>query len=142
MYLNQNAGLSSCLPSSAEFSASLSRLLDIQRMIPAPVTGSHNEQIINWQDPSCSRYKYSNGSAIPLAVEGFVQTTEGQTVLLVPPDSLTLKVPPKTPAFFNPAAKLNRDLSITAYRAFLSSLKSRTFADGFAGACGALISAL
>jgi tRNA (guanine26-N2/guanine27-N2)-dimethyltransferase len=68
-----------------------------------------------------------------LAVEGFVQTTEGGTVLLVPPDSLSLKVPPKTPAFFNPAARLSRDLSITAYRAFIPSLKSKTFADGFAG---------
>ncbi len=68
-----------------------------------------------------------------MAVEGFVQTTEGGTVLLVPPDSLTSKVPPKTPAFFNPVARLSRDLSITAYRAYLPSLKSKTFADGFAG---------
>ena len=48
----------------------------------------------------------------------FVQTVEGKTTLLVPPLSLTERVPPKTPAFFNPAAKLNRDLSILAYRAF------------------------
>ena len=68
-----------------------------------------------------------------MQAEGFVRTTEGRTVLLVPPESLTAKVPPKTPAFFNPAARLSRDLSITAYRAFLPSLTSRTFADGFAG---------
>ncbi|HKU49500.1 MAG TPA: hypothetical protein VJP79_06095 [Nitrososphaera sp.] len=67
---------------------------------------------------------------------GFVQTTEGGTALLVPAESLTAKVPPKTPAFFNPVARLSRDLSITAYRAFLPSLikeEDRTFADGFAG---------
>jgi tRNA (guanine26-N2/guanine27-N2)-dimethyltransferase len=68
-----------------------------------------------------------------MQAEGFVRSTEGRTVLLVPPESLTAKVPPKTPAFFNPAARLSRDLSITAYRAFLPSLTSRTFADGFAG---------
>lgn len=63
----------------------------------------------------------------------FVQTTEGQTRLLVPRLSLTAKVPPKTPAFFNPSAKLNRDLSILAYRAFLPRLKEKTFADAFTG---------
>ncbi len=65
--------------------------------------------------------------------EGFIQTTEGRTALVVPSASLTEKVPPKTPAFFNPAAKFSRDLSIVAYRAFLPMLPSRTFADGFAG---------
>lgn len=68
-----------------------------------------------------------------MQVEGFVRTTEGRTVLLVPAESLTAKVPPKTPAFFNPVARLSRDLSLTAYRAFLPSLTSKTFADGFAG---------
>lgn len=66
-------------------------------------------------------------------MEGFAETKEGRTTLLVPPESLTAKVPPKTPAFFNPAAKLNRDLSIIAYRAYLPSLPSKTFADGFSG---------
>jgi tRNA (guanine26-N2/guanine27-N2)-dimethyltransferase len=66
-------------------------------------------------------------------VEGFTQTVEGQTKLLVPPASLTERVPPKVPAFFNPAAKINRDLSVLAYRAYLPNLKERTFADGFAG---------
>ncbi len=53
--------------------------------------------------------------------------------MLVPQSSLTEKVPPKTPAFFNPAAKLNRDLSILAYRAFAPSLSRKTFADSFTG---------
>src|SRR5574341_1873081 len=58
---------------------------------------------------------------------------EGQTKLLVPALSLTERVPPKAPAFFNPAARLNRDLSILAYRAFAPRLKERTLADGFTG---------
>jgi len=64
---------------------------------------------------------------------GFVKTVEGGTKLLVPELSLTAKVPPKTPAFFNPAAKLNRDLSILAYRAIAPSLPAKTFADSFTG---------
>lgn len=64
----------------------------------------------------------------------FVRTVEGRATLLVPQSSLTEKVPPKTPAFFNPAAKLNRDLSVLAYRAFASSLgRRKTFADSFTG---------
>jgi tRNA (guanine26-N2/guanine27-N2)-dimethyltransferase len=58
---------------------------------------------------------------------------EGSTTFLVPQSSLTEKVPPKTPAFFNPAAKLNRDLSVLAYRAFAPSLGRKTFADSFTG---------
>ncbi|HXV45158.1 MAG TPA: tRNA (guanine(10)-N(2))-dimethyltransferase [Nitrososphaera sp.] len=63
----------------------------------------------------------------------FVRTVEGRTTFLVPQSSLTEKVPPKTPAFFNPAAKLNRDLSVLAYRAFAPSLGGKTFADSFTG---------
>ena len=62
-----------------------------------------------------------------------VEVVEGKTRLLVPRLSLTEKVPPKTPAFFNPAARFNRDLSVLAYRAFAPRLKERTLADGFAG---------
>lgn len=68
--------------------------------------------------------------------EGFVETVEGRTRLLVPALSLTERVPPKVPAFFNPAAKLNRDLSVLAYRAYAPRLKKeeeRTLADGFTG---------
>lgn len=53
--------------------------------------------------------------------------------MLVPALSLTERVPPKTPAFFNPAAKLNRDLSVLAYRVFAPRLKEHTLADGFTG---------
>ncbi|MGI0039692.1 MAG: tRNA (guanine-N1)-methyltransferase [Nitrososphaera sp.] len=76
-----------------------------------------------------------NKYGIPPAsgVEGFTQTVEGQTRLLVPELSLTERVPPKVPAFFNPAAKLNRDLSVLAYRAYAPRLDEKTFADGFGG---------
>jgi tRNA (guanine26-N2/guanine27-N2)-dimethyltransferase len=64
----------------------------------------------------------------------FVRTVEGKTILIVPRSSLTAKVPAKIPAFFNPAAKLNRDLSILAYSAFsASSSGKKTFADSFTG---------
>jgi tRNA (guanine26-N2/guanine27-N2)-dimethyltransferase len=71
--------------------------------------------------------------SVALHPKGFLQTTEGRTALLVPSGSLTEKVPPKTPAFFNPVGKFSRDLSLIAYGAFLPMLPSRTFADGFAG---------
>lgn len=63
----------------------------------------------------------------------FVRAVEGRTILLVPQSSLTDKVPAKTPAFFNPAAKLNRDLSVLAYRCYAPSLARKTFADSFTG---------
>jgi tRNA (guanine26-N2/guanine27-N2)-dimethyltransferase len=67
--------------------------------------------------------------------EEIVETIEGKTRLLVPAVSLTEKVPPKVPAFFNPSAKLNRDISIVAYRAFIQDLKKnkKTLADSFSG---------
>jgi tRNA (guanine26-N2/guanine27-N2)-dimethyltransferase len=58
---------------------------------------------------------------------------EGKTTLLVPESSLTDRVPSKTPAFFNPAAKQNRDLSVLAYRAYAPSLPSKSFADPLGG---------
>jgi tRNA (guanine26-N2/guanine27-N2)-dimethyltransferase len=63
----------------------------------------------------------------------FVKTVEGETMLVVPYSSLTAKVLPKVPAFFNPAAKFNRDLSILAYNAFAHSSEKKTFADSFTG---------
>jgi tRNA (guanine26-N2/guanine27-N2)-dimethyltransferase len=63
----------------------------------------------------------------------FVRTIEGRTILMVPESSITSKVPSKIPAFFNPAAKLNRDLSILAYCAFAASSRKKTFADSFTG---------
>ena len=47
------------------------------------------------------------------------EITEGRTRLLVPGGSLAGAAPPRTPAFFNPRARLNRDLSMAAYAAFL-----------------------
>ena len=66
--------------------------------------------------------------------EKLVETIEGTTKILVPEKSLDEKVPPKEPAFFNPAAKLNRDFSILAYSAFWENFdKPKIFLDGLAG---------
>jgi tRNA (guanine26-N2/guanine27-N2)-dimethyltransferase len=67
--------------------------------------------------------------------EEIVETIEGKTRLLVPAVSLSEKVTPKVPAFFNPSAKLNRDISIIAYRAFIQYLKKnkKSLADSFSG---------
>jgi len=63
-----------------------------------------------------------------------VEIKEGTTKILVPEKSLDEKVPPKEPAFFNPAAKLNRDFSILAYSAFWENFdKPKIFLDGLAG---------
>jgi tRNA (guanine26-N2/guanine27-N2)-dimethyltransferase len=60
--------------------------------------------------------------------------TEGSTQILVPKDALKNKVPPHDPAFFNPRAKLSRDLSIVAYAAFLKNFDGpKTFLDGLSG---------
>lgn len=61
------------------------------------------------------------------------EIVEGSTKLLVPRLSLTEKVPPKSPAFFNPNARLNRDLSILAYRAYVEQADNRRMADMLAG---------
>jgi tRNA (guanine26-N2/guanine27-N2)-dimethyltransferase len=71
-------------------------------------------------------------------MDNFIQITEGQTKLLVPKNSLEEKVPPHFPAFFNPLARLNRDLSIYIYRLFLDEYSNNknnqiTFADAFGG---------
>jgi len=61
---------------------------------------------------------------------------EGCTELLVPKASLEEKVPPHYPAFFNPLAKLNRDISMYLYKAFLTYKESSeeiTFADALGG---------
>ncbi len=62
------------------------------------------------------------------------QVTEGETVLYVPKSSLGTNVPPRTPAFFNPFAEMNRDLSMAAYRVFAKEkIPPVTFADSLAG---------
>jgi len=59
---------------------------------------------------------------------------EGDTKLIVPKKSITDKVPPKEPAFFNPKAKLNRDFSILAYAAFLKKFQGpKIFLEGLSG---------
>ncbi|MCV0366120.1 MAG: tRNA (guanine-N1)-methyltransferase [Nitrosopumilus sp.] len=66
--------------------------------------------------------------------ESFQEIIEGKTKLLVPKKSITEKVPPKKPAFFNPKAKLNRDFSIIAYSAFLKNFKGpKIFLEGLSG---------
>lgn len=51
--------------------------------------------------------------------EEFSLMREGSTTLLVPSESLHTKVPPRTPAFFNPAARLSRDISTLVYSSFI-----------------------
>jgi tRNA (guanine26-N2/guanine27-N2)-dimethyltransferase len=72
------------------------------------------------------------------SMDDFIQIIEGQTKLLVPKNSLDVKVPPHYPAFFNPLASLNRDLSIYLYNIFLDDYYNKkntliTFADSFGG---------
>ncbi len=66
--------------------------------------------------------------------ESFQEIIEGKTKLLVPKKSMTEKVPPKKPAFFNPKAKLNRDFSIIAYAGFLKNFEGpKIFLEGLSG---------
>lgn len=66
--------------------------------------------------------------------ESFQEIIEGKTKLLVPKKSITEKVPPKKPVFFNPKAKLNRDFSVIAYAAFLKNFQGpKIFLEGLAG---------
>jgi tRNA (guanine26-N2/guanine27-N2)-dimethyltransferase len=59
---------------------------------------------------------------------------EGEVTLLVPAQAITLMEPPKFPAFFNPAAKFNRDISILIYRHFIDqSRKHNSFVDSMCG---------
>ncbi|HJJ23016.1 MAG TPA: tRNA (guanine-N1)-methyltransferase [Nitrosopumilus sp.] len=66
--------------------------------------------------------------------ETFQEIIEGNTKLLVPKKSITEKVPPKKPAFFNPKAKLNRDFSVIAYAVFLKNFQGpKIFLEGLSG---------
>ncbi len=59
---------------------------------------------------------------------------EGDTQILVPYLSLKQKEPSKFPAFFNPAAKFNRDVSILIYKNFLLNFtKKISFIDSLCG---------
>jgi N(2),N(2)-dimethylguanosine tRNA methyltransferase (EC 2.1.1.32) len=55
--------------------------------------------------------------------ESLQEIFEGKTKILVPKKSMTDKVPPKEPAFFNPRARVSRDFSIIAYAAFLKKIQ-------------------
>ena len=62
------------------------------------------------------------------------EIVEGSTRLLVPKESLSEKVPPKEPAFFNPRARVSRDFSIISYSAFLKNFRGpKIFLDSLAG---------
>jgi tRNA (guanine26-N2/guanine27-N2)-dimethyltransferase len=59
----------------------------------------------------------------------FARYEEGTTRLLVPSGSLNNPAPPTSPVFFNPAARLNRDVSVAIARVTRPS----TFCDSMAG---------
>ena len=66
--------------------------------------------------------------------ETLEEIVEGKTKLIIPIGSITEKVPPKEPAFFNPKAKINRDFSIIAYGAFLKKFEGpKIFLEGLSG---------
>jgi tRNA (guanine26-N2/guanine27-N2)-dimethyltransferase len=57
------------------------------------------------------------------------EITEGGTRLCVPRDSVERQVPPTSPVFFNPAASVNRDVSV----AITEAAEGATFCDALAG---------
>ena len=61
--------------------------------------------------------------------------SENDTKFLVPSNSLREKEPSKSPVFFNPAAKFNRDISIYVYKTFVNDNhgKNISFVDAMAG---------
>lgn len=60
--------------------------------------------------------------------------TEGRTLLIVPAASLGAGHPPSEPAFFNPRARFNRDVSVAAYSAMAARLRGpRDMLDCMAG---------
>lgn len=64
----------------------------------------------------------------------WISIIEGMTQILVPSDSLYQNEPSKFPAFFNPAARFNRDVSIFLYRNSINtSNKHVSFVDSLSG---------
>jgi len=62
------------------------------------------------------------------------EIVEGITKIRIPNGSISEKVPPKEPAFFNPKASLNRDFSIIAYSSFWKNFQyPKIFLDGLSG---------
>lgn len=63
-----------------------------------------------------------------------VEVREGDTIILAPKSSIFTKIPAKLPAFYNPAAKLSRDVSLKIYSAYASLVGVEvTFADVLSG---------
>ena len=63
-----------------------------------------------------------------------VKVREGDTIILAPKSSVFSKIPAKLPAFYNPAAKLSRDVSLKIYSAYGTLLGfDVTFADALSG---------
>ena len=68
------------------------------------------------------------------SVNEIIEITEGTTKILVPSNSISDKVPPRDPAFFNPRARLNRDFSIIVYSTFWKNFEGpKIFLDGMSG---------
>ena len=59
----------------------------------------------------------------------FVEHLEGATKLMVPSYSLTQDPPPTSPVFYNPAAALNRDVSV----AITAATDGSTYCDSMSG---------
>jgi len=71
---------------------------------------------------------------LQITKDSFEEIIEGQTKLMVPKKSITDKVPPKEPAFFNPKASLSRDFSIIVYGAFLKKFEGpKIVLEGLSG---------
>ena len=69
-----------------------------------------------------------------MVLDDLVQIIEGTTKLLVPRKSMNSDVPPREPAFFNPRARFNRDLSMVAYGAFVDNFEGpKILLDGMSG---------
>ena len=63
-----------------------------------------------------------------------VLVTEGKTHLFIPKGSAESKTPPRNPAFFNPRARINRDMSLLAYAALAKNYGGDlTYLDALCG---------
>jgi tRNA (guanine26-N2/guanine27-N2)-dimethyltransferase len=71
---------------------------------------------------------------LQITKDSFEEIIEGQTKLMVPKKSITDRVPPKEPVFFNPKASLSRDFSIIVYGAFMKNFEGpKIFLEGLSG---------
>jgi len=101
----------------------------------APINNNNN----NDDDSNCSNNNSSRQAEdiVSITEAEIAEITEGSTTLYVPKSSLDTTVPPKAPAFYNPYATLNRNLTVAAYRVFAEKRSSGsgtvTMADVLAG---------